>query len=64
LAGRPLADHLAEDLFDPLATADTALWVHAGKLDRLAAAYRHEGDGLVETEPAGVASLRRLRLST
>jgi CubicO group peptidase (beta-lactamase class C family) len=53
VTGRPLGEHLAEDLFGPLGMADTALWVPENKLDRLPAAYRHDDDGLVETEPAG-----------
>ena len=53
LTGRPLGEHLAEDLFDPLGMPDTALWVPKEKLDRLPAAYRHGEGGLVETEPAG-----------
>jgi CubicO group peptidase (beta-lactamase class C family) len=53
LTGRPLGDYLAEDLLGPLGMTDTALWVPEEKLDRLPAAYRHETDGLVETEPAG-----------
>ncbi|GAA0804924.1 serine hydrolase domain-containing protein [Spirilliplanes yamanashiensis] len=53
LAGRPLGEHLDDDLFGPLGMADTALWVPPGKLDRLPAAYRHDDGGLVETEPAG-----------
>jgi CubicO group peptidase (beta-lactamase class C family) len=52
LTGRPLGEHLAAELFDPLGLADTGLWVPVGKLDRLPAAYRHGPDGLVETEPA------------
>lgn len=53
IAGKPLGEHLAEDLFGPLGITDTSFWVPEGKLDRLPAAYRHEEDGLVETEPAG-----------
>jgi CubicO group peptidase (beta-lactamase class C family) len=53
LTGRRLGQHLTEDLFEPLGMTDTALWVPDDKLDRLPAAYRHGGDGLVETEPAG-----------
>jgi CubicO group peptidase (beta-lactamase class C family) len=53
LTGRPLDEHLAEDLFAALGMIDTALSVPEEKLDRLPAAYRHGEDGLVETEPAG-----------
>lgn len=53
LTGRPLGDHLAEDLFDPLGMVDTGFWVPESRLDRLPAAYRHGDDGLVETQPAG-----------
>jgi CubicO group peptidase (beta-lactamase class C family) len=53
VTGRPLAEHLAEDVFWPLGMSDTALWVPEGKLDRLPAAYRHGDEGLVELEPAG-----------
>jgi CubicO group peptidase (beta-lactamase class C family) len=51
--GRPLGEHLAEDIFGPLGMTDTALWVPQGKLDLLPAAYRHGDQGLVEIEPAG-----------
>jgi CubicO group peptidase (beta-lactamase class C family) len=53
LTGRRLEDHLAEDLFAPLAMTDTSLWVPEEKLDRLPAAYRHGEAGLVETAPGG-----------
>ena len=53
VAGRPLDEHLAEDVFWPLGMTDTAMWVPDGKLDRLPAAYRHGDDGLTEIEPAG-----------
>jgi CubicO group peptidase (beta-lactamase class C family) len=53
VTGRPLGEHLAEDVLGPLGMTDTALWVPAGSLDRLPAAYRHGDEGLVETEPAG-----------
>jgi CubicO group peptidase (beta-lactamase class C family) len=53
VTGRPLGEHLADDLLGPLGMTDTALWVAEDKLDRLPAAYRHGDDGLVETEPAG-----------
>jgi CubicO group peptidase (beta-lactamase class C family) len=52
VTGRPLGEHLAEEVFAPLGMTDTALWVAEGKLDRLPAAYRHGDDGLVEIEPA------------
>ena len=53
LTGRPLQEHLAEDLFSRLGMADTSLWVGEDKLDRLPATYRHGEQGLVETESAG-----------
>jgi CubicO group peptidase (beta-lactamase class C family) len=53
VTGRPLGEHLAEDIFGPLGMTDTALWVPEADLDRLPAAYRHSEAGLVETEPAG-----------
>ena len=52
VTGRPLGEHLAEDIFGPLGMTDTALWVPEAKLDRLPAAYRHGAEGLVEIEPA------------
>ena len=53
VAGRPLGEHLEDDLFAPLGMGDTAFWVPDDKLSRLPAAYRHGPDALVETEPAG-----------
>ena len=53
LTGRPLGEHLADDLFGPLGMTDTGFWVPNDRLDRLPAAYRHGENGLVETEPAG-----------
>jgi CubicO group peptidase (beta-lactamase class C family) len=53
VTGRPLGDHLADDLFTPLRMTDTAMWVPPEKLDRLPAAYRHGDRGLLETAPAG-----------
>jgi CubicO group peptidase (beta-lactamase class C family) len=53
VTGRPLGEHLADDIFGPLGMTDTALWVAEGKLGRLPAAYRHDKEGLVQTEPAG-----------
>jgi CubicO group peptidase (beta-lactamase class C family) len=53
VTGRPLGEHLAEDILEPLGMTDTAFWVPDGKLDVLPAAYRHGDQGLVEIEPAG-----------
>jgi CubicO group peptidase (beta-lactamase class C family) len=53
VTGRPLGEHLTEDMFGPLGMTDTALWVTEGKLDRLPAAYRHGDEGFVEIEPPG-----------
>jgi CubicO group peptidase (beta-lactamase class C family) len=53
ITGRPLGEHLAQDLFEPLGMRDTGFWVPEEKLDRLPAAYRHSEGGLVEIEPAG-----------
>ncbi|HEY0240175.1 MAG TPA: serine hydrolase domain-containing protein [Friedmanniella sp.] len=53
LTHRPLGQHLAEDLFVPLGMPDTGLWVPLPELGRLPAVYRHDGHGLVESEPAG-----------
>jgi CubicO group peptidase (beta-lactamase class C family) len=53
VTGRPLGEHLAEDLLGPLGMSDSAPWVPEERLDRLPAAYRHGEAGLVETEPAG-----------
>ena len=51
-AGRPLQDHLVDDLLGPLGLRDTGLWVSAGSVARLPASYRHTDSGLVELEPA------------
>ena len=53
VSGRPLQEHLEEEVFSLLGMTDTSLWVPRDKLDRLPAAYRHGDEGLVETEPAG-----------
>ena len=68
VAGRPLQDHLADDLLGPLGLRDTGLWVSAGSVARLpakgimlladAASGGHARklfrtlSGLVELEPA------------
>jgi CubicO group peptidase (beta-lactamase class C family) len=52
VAGRPLHEHLADDLLGPLGLRDTGLWVSAGDVARLPASYRHADSGLVELEPA------------
>jgi CubicO group peptidase (beta-lactamase class C family) len=53
VTGRPLQDHLADDLLGPLDLRDTGLWVPEGSVARLPASYRHTEHGLVELEPAG-----------
>ena len=53
VTGRPLDEHLAQDILGPLGMTDTAMWVPEGKLDRLPAACRHGDDGLAQIEPAG-----------
>ncbi|WP_151523661.1 serine hydrolase domain-containing protein [Serinicoccus kebangsaanensis] len=54
VAGRPLGDHLADDLLNPLGMHDTGYAVAPGAADRLPAAYRRQDDGtLVQIEPAG-----------
>jgi CubicO group peptidase (beta-lactamase class C family) len=53
VAGRPLQDHLTDDLLRPLDLRDTGLWVPASSTDRLPASYRHTDSGLTELEPAG-----------
>jgi len=52
VAGRPLQDHLADDLLEPLGLSDTGLWVAAESVARLPAGYRHTNSGLVQLEPA------------
>lgn len=53
LVGRPLGDHLADDLLGPLGMADTAFWVPQQQAHRLPAAYRRDEAGaLVQLEPA------------
>ena len=53
LTGRPLGDHLRDELFAPLGMDDTGFRVVDADLPRLPPAYRHDGSGLAETEPAG-----------
>ena len=53
LTGRPLGEHLAEEVFAPNGLPDTAFWVPPDRRHQLPAAYRPTADGLVETEPAG-----------
>ena len=52
VAGRPLQDHLADDVLEPLGLRDTGLWVPPRSVARLPASYRHTDAGLVELEPA------------
>ncbi|GAA1852714.1 serine hydrolase domain-containing protein [Asanoa iriomotensis] len=56
VVGRPLHDHLTDDLLVPLGLHDTGLWVPPGSVDRLVAAYRQTDAGLVEIEPAAGGS--------
>jgi CubicO group peptidase (beta-lactamase class C family) len=56
VAGRPLPDHVADDLLGPLGLRDTGWWVPAGSVARLPASYRHTDSGLVELEPAAGGS--------
>lgn len=51
--GRPLAEHLDEDLLAPLGMVDTGYAVPPARADRLAAAYLLEGEEFVQLEPAG-----------
>ena len=53
VAGRPLQDHLTDDLLGPLGLQDTGLWVPADNVARLPASYRHAETGLTELETAG-----------
>ncbi|KNX38969.1 serine hydrolase domain-containing protein [Luteipulveratus halotolerans] len=52
VVGRPLHDHLTDDVLGPLGMADTGFWVPESAADRLPAAYRNTDRGLVEIEPA------------
>ncbi|MGV8871789.1 MAG: serine hydrolase domain-containing protein [Rhodococcus sp. (in: high G+C Gram-positive bacteria)] len=52
IVGRPLQDHLDDDLFGPLDMPDTGLWVPIDQCHRLTAAYKYEDGSLIETEPA------------
>ena len=54
LVGRPLGEHLRDDLLRPLGMTDTGYAVPSAHAHRLPAAYRLEEDGrFVELEPAG-----------
>ena len=53
LTGRPLGQHLTEDVLGSVGMDDTGLWVPDAQLDRLPAAYRFDDGRFVETEPAG-----------
>jgi len=51
---RPLQDHLADEIFDPLGMVDTGYTVPQQQAHRLPAAHRHNGSGgLLEIELAG-----------
>ncbi len=49
LVGRPLGEHLRDDLFTPLGMTDTGFW--AADPERLPGAYRRCDDGLLQTHP-------------
>lgn len=51
VVGRPLGEHLTDDLFTPLGMVDTGFYVPQQKLDRLPAAYRYDSGELLDTEP-------------
>jgi len=51
LVGRPLGDHLRDDLFVPLDMPDTGFWASAAAAARLPGAYRRGEAGLIETHP-------------
>ncbi|MDG4825223.1 serine hydrolase [Asanoa sp. WMMD1127] len=53
VTGRPLHDHLTDDLLGPLGMDDTGLWAPDAALGRLPASYWHTDTGLEEIEPAG-----------
>lgn len=53
LVGRPLGEHLSEDLLGPLGMVDTAYTVPVEQAHRLPAAWTREGERLVELEAAG-----------
>jgi CubicO group peptidase (beta-lactamase class C family) len=53
VVGRPLQDHLADDLLGPLGMVDTGFWAPAASVARLPASYRHTGSGLQQIESAG-----------
>lgn len=54
LVGRPLGEHLKDDLFGPLGMHDTGYAVPSAEAHRLPAAYRrNEGGDLEQVEPSG-----------
>jgi len=50
VTGRPLPEHLHEDLLEPLGMVDTGFWVPEEKRDRLPAAYRPDGTQVLSAE--------------
>ena len=44
ISGKPFAQYLAEEIFEPLGMKDTAFWVAPEKVDRFAANYQRQPD--------------------
>ena len=53
VVGRPLGEHLAQDVFRPLGMTDSGFWLPVDQAHRLPPAYRVVNGTLVQTEPAG-----------
>jgi CubicO group peptidase (beta-lactamase class C family) len=57
VTGRPLAEHLRSDLFEPLGMTDTGSFVPTAQRHRVPPAFSVEDGELVEAEPASVSPL-------